>query len=128
MNRLLGSAFWLDFLKITLAILLIIILYRWLLRFLNRKNIDSKKFCELYEVENPVSSGEIPFYFTTEQKRNISLFLRGEDDVEIELCNQAYEPGGHIFRFDTVSVATGKYFYILRTENQEITKRIVIEN
>ncbi|MEI8193447.1 MAG: hypothetical protein WCG64_06255 [Flavobacteriia bacterium] len=128
MNRLLGSAFWLDFLKITLAILLIIILYRWLLRFLNRKNIDSKKFCELYEVENPVSYGEIPFYFTTEQKRNISLFLRGEDDVEIELCNQAYEPGGHILRFDTVSVANGKYFYILRTENQEITKRIVIEN
>jgi hypothetical protein len=128
MNGLLGSAFWIDFLKITLAILLVIILYRWLLRFLNRKSIDKTRYCELYEVENPISTGEIPFYFTTEKKRNISLRLRGEDDAEIELCNQEYEPGGHIFRFDTGTVSNGKYFYILKTENQEITKRIVIQN
>jgi hypothetical protein len=121
MNRFFNEALLIDFLKITLAILGVIILYRLLLRYLSRKHVKKELYCTLFEVEDQPVSGEIPFYFTTQQARNVELFIE-------TVTQETYEIGGHLLRFDSTSLENGTYFYVLMTENQEIRKKVIVQN
>jgi hypothetical protein len=129
MNRFFNEALLIDFLKITLAILGVIILYRLLLRYLSRKHVKKELYCTLFEVEDQPVSGEIPFYFTTQLARNVELFIETELGVRVATVTQeTYEIGGHLLRFDSTSLENGTYFYVLMTENQEIRKKIIVQN
>ncbi len=128
MNRVFNMDLLIDFLGVTLGILVLIILYRLFIRFLSRKTIRSADYCELYEVEFPIAKGEIPFYFTTTKPREVELFLKTSNGDRIDIAHKQAEIGGNICRFDSTHVPNGYYFYVLKTENQEITKRIEIRN
>lgn len=128
MNRIFNQELLIDFLGITLGILILIILYRVLIRFLSRKVLKPQDYCVLYDVEFFVSSGEISFYFTTSIQREVRLYLTNSAGEQVEVVNQHFKEGGHICRFDSTSVPNGEYLYVLKTTNQEISKRIEIKN
>lgn len=128
MNRIFNQELLIDFLGITLGILMLIILYRVLIRFLSRKVLKAQDYCVLYDVEFFVSSGEISFYFTTSIQREVRLYLTNSAGEQVEVVNQQFKEGGHICRFDSTSVPNGEYLYVLKTTNQEISKRIEIKN
>lgn len=129
MNRFFNEALWIDLLSITLVILLAIILYRLLLRFLSRKHVKTEQYCTLFDVEDQPVSGDIPFYFSTLVSRNVEFLLVSEEgNCVANIANQTFETGGHLLRFDSTTLKDGTYFYILRTENQEIRKKLVVKN
>jgi len=129
MNRFFNEALWIDFLSITLVILLAIILYRLLLRFLSRKHVKTEQYCTLFDVEDQPVSGDIPFYFSTLISRNVEFLLESEEgDCVANIANRPFETGGHLLKFDSTALKDGTYFYVLKTENQEIRKKLVIKN
>jgi hypothetical protein len=74
MNKVFNQELLIDFLGITLGILVLIILYRFLIRFLSRKVLKPQDYCTLYDVEYSNAKGEIAFYFTTSITRDVHLF------------------------------------------------------
>lgn len=129
MNRFFSETVWVDFMRITIVILILIILYRQLLRYLSRKHLKTKPFCTLYQVEDQPASGEIPFYFTTNIPRKVAIYLQYKEDGAVtSIVDNEYEEGGHLIRFDSSRIKNGDYFYVLKTENQEIKKSLIVKN
>ena len=128
MNRIINQDLLIDFLYVTLGILIVIIFYRLLIKYLSRKVIMPKDYCTLYDVEFPKSSGEIAFYFTTSTTREVHLFLQDLSGKTYDVVMQTFDEGGHICRFNSTTIPNGSYFYVLKTINQEIKKRIEINN
>jgi hypothetical protein len=129
MNRFFSETVWIDFLRITLVILVLIILYRRLLGYLSRKHVKQEDFCTLFDVEDQPVTGQIPFYFTTKKPREISLTIETlQGELLHTVVEENFEPGGHLCRFDSLKMETGIYFYVLKTENQESRKKIQIQH
>ena len=117
-----------DILFYSFIILFIIILYRLLIKRLSRGRYVQEHFCVLYPLDINPSSGEIPFYFTTELVKSIRLTIENEEETILELANQEFAVGGHIIRFDSTTLPNGLYFYCLRTDKQETKKKFRITN
>ena len=117
-----------DILFYSFIILFIIILYRLLIKRLCRGRYVQEHFCVLYPLDINPSSGEIPFYFTTELVKTIRLTIENDTETIKELANQEFGIGGHIIRFDTTTLPNGLYFYCLKTDIQETKKKFRITN
>jgi hypothetical protein len=128
MSKIFNQELLIDFLGITLGILVLIILYQFLIRFLSRKVLKPTDYCTLFDVEFSKARGEIPFYFTSSIDREVHLYLENSNGERFDVVNQQFEEGGHICRFDSTTLPNGKYLYVLKTNNQEISKRIEIDN
>jgi len=114
---------------VSLALLVLLIAYRKLLRYLGKGAPPKEDYCVLYSLENETASGEVQFYFTCESPKSIVLELLQEDmTLVLELANKTVDAGGHIIRFDTKTIGDGSYYYRLRTENQKTMKRIRVAN
>jgi hypothetical protein len=118
----------LDFLVITLFIVIGIILYRLLLRRLSKGKVDMDSFCTLYSLEKNPISGEVEFYFVSPDMIKVEFSIWKENDKIIELKNDYFKKGGHIVRFDSTSIPDGEYFFGLVTSKQRTIKRFKIQN
>lgn len=118
----------LDFLVITLFIVIGIILYRLLLRRLSKGKVDMDSFCTLYSLEKNPVSGEVEFYFVSPDMIKVEFSIWKENDKVIELKNDYFKKGGHIVRFDSTTLANGEYFFGLVTSKQRTIKRFRIQN
>jgi hypothetical protein len=117
-----------DILFYSFIILFIIILYRLLVKRLSQGRYVQEHFCVLYPLDINPSSGEIPFYFTTELVKSIRLTIENDSETIKELANQEFGIGGHIIRFDSTTLPNGLYFYCLKTDIQETKKKFRITN
>ena len=117
-----------DILFYSFIILFIIVLYRLLIKRLSQGRYVQEHFCILYPLDINPSSGEIPFYFTTELVKTIRLTIENDTETIKELANQEFGIGGHIIRFDTTTLPNGLYFYCLKTDIQETKKKFRITN
>lgn len=114
---------------VSLAILVLIIAYRKLLAYLGKGRLSKEKYCELHRLEKDPASGEIEFYFSCEEPKNVTLEILDVDyNVVRELVSKDYQSGAHIVYFDSTTLSNGFYHYQLRTENQKTTKRMQVEN
>ena len=118
----------LDFLVITLFIVIGIILYRLLLRRLSKGKVDMDSFCTLYSLEKNPISGEVEFYFVSPDMIKVEFSIWKENDKIIELKNDYFKKGGHLVRFDSTSIPDGEYFFGLVTSKQRTIKRFKIQN
>ena len=113
----------------SLAVLILVIAYKKLLKYLGKGSIPIEDYCVLYGLETHPTKGEIEFYFTTNRKREIILELLNDDlSTYLNIQEKEVNEGGNIIRFDTKTIPNGTYFYQLRTENQKTMKRFSIEN
>lgn len=112
--------------------LVLIILYLIYQRYLNKINKDEpnkEKYCELIYLENDLAKGVIEFYFINLEKKNIRFEVLNKQYETVQLlAEEEFEPGQHIFRFDSTTVSNGNYFYQLKTENQQTMRRMVVSN
>ena len=114
---------------VSLSILILVIAYKLLLRFMNRDAVNQADFCELYSLEIEPASGVLPFYFTSEKVKNYRLLILDSGMNEIlEIENKECKIGGNIIRFDSTELNNGAYFYCLKTENQKVVKKMQVMN
>lgn len=118
----------LDFLFITLCIVIGIILYRLLLRKLSKGKLDMDSFCTLYSLEKNPVSGEVEFYFVCPDMIKVEFSIWKENEKLIELKNDYFKKGGHIIRFNSITLPNGEYFFGLVTSKQRTIKRFKIQN
>ena len=129
----LGSIFSMDtviiYMLTSITIITVILLYMRVISKEKGKLITQKKYCVLYSFEEDVQQGNLEFYFTNEEMKQVSFELLSENEAFIELIKEGqFKPGGHIIRFDSTKIKNGVYFYQLRTDNQIIKKKMVVDN
>jgi len=118
-----------GFMLATMTILLLVIAYRRLLTYLRKGNIDTTKYCVLYRIEKNPAEGELEFYFTNEETKQIAFeLLNNQFEVIETLASQDFEKGSHILRYDSAKLKNGTYYYQLRTDNQKTYKKLEILN
>jgi hypothetical protein len=117
-----------DFLFISLLIVLGIVLYRLLLRRLSKGKVDMESFCTLYSMEKNPVSGTVEFYFVAPDMIKVEFSIWRDNEKILELSNDYFKKGGHIIRFDTKEISNGEYFFGIVTSSQRTIKRFRIEN
>jgi hypothetical protein len=70
-----------EFLVVTLIILMAIIAYRFLLRYLSKGNVDQAVFCELYSLDHDPAAGEISFYFVCPTETHVTFNIWESDNI-----------------------------------------------
>jgi len=114
---------------ITLGILILIIAYRKLLKYLGRGTPSKKDYCVLYSIEKNPASGELEFYFTSEESKPVRLNILDDNmNVVVEVASLDCHKGGNIVRYDSTEIANGNYFYCLETDNQKTMKKMRVQN
>lgn len=114
---------------VSLGILVLAILYRFMLRKFAAGSIDKKDYCELYDLDTQPVIGEVKFYFTSEAVREVKMCVYDEEFNKVKEV-KAFEckVGGNIVRFDSSELPNGNYYYGLETENQKVMKKMRLEN
>jgi hypothetical protein len=116
-------------LTVSLSLLVLIIAYRKLLAYLGKGNPPKEKYCVLFGLENPVVTGEVEFYFTSEEAKKVALEILDENMQFFHLIvEKEFDSGGNIVRFDSTQLKNGNYYYQLRTDNQKTMKKIRIQH
>lgn len=112
---------------VSIIVLIVVIGYRKLLSYLGRNDIKTEDYCVLYNVEESPVTGEVPFYFTSEKIKNVSIWIQDSamNDL-IEIFNQECKVGGNIIRYNSSNLKNGTYFYCLKTDNQKISKKMIV--
>lgn len=108
---------------ITLGVILLFIAYKLLLRRFKRDIPDYSSFIVLNPLEMNPASGELEFYFTTEQPQIVTFIVKSEkEDFSKVLLDKKVDAGAHIIRFDSTQVANGRYAYEVKTNQQQTMK------
>ena len=126
----------LSFVKIALGVLytsitviVVYILYKRLLRYMNKGVPNKALYCELNTLEQDPAKGMLEFYFTSSESKKVSFEILDENYKSIEmLVEKDFDPGQHIVRFDSTKVTNGTYFYQIKTDNQQTMKMMHIAN
>ncbi|PIE87171.1 MAG: hypothetical protein CSA03_01630 [Bacteroidetes bacterium] len=114
---------------ITLGALVLTIAYRKLLKYLGRGAPSKKDYCVLYGLEKSPSVGELEFYFTSEEKKEVAINILDADmNFVTEVTSFECSKGGNIVRYDSTQIADGNYFYSLETSNQKTMKKMRVQN
>lgn len=112
-----------------LAVFVLYIAYRELLRRFGKGRVPNEQYAVLYGLEHMPVSGEVEFYFTISQPKRLAFEILHSDMRELQvLADREFEPGGHIVRFDTTVLPEGVYFYCLRSDNQKTMKRMQVQH
>ena len=112
---------------VSIVLLVLIIGYRKLLSHLGRNDLKKEDYCVLFNLEESPVTGTVPFYFTSEKARSVSLWIQdSEMNDKLEISTQECKIGGNIVRFDSSILENGNYFYSLRTDNQKISKKMIV--
>ncbi len=123
------STYLITILWVSLIIILCVIVYRKILQSFSEGAIRKEDYCELYSLELDPASGELPFYFVSEKKRQFTLsILDKEMNWLRDVAEKECKIGGNIIRFDSTQIPNGDYFYCLKTENQKIVKKMRVLN
>ena len=126
----------LSFVKIALGVLytsitviVVYILYKRLLRYMNKGVPNKALYCELNALEQDPAKGILEFYFTSLESKKVSVVILDESYQSIEiLADRDFEAGQHIVRYDSTKVSNGVYYYQLKTDNQQTMKMMRILN
>lgn len=109
--------------------LVLAIAYRELLKYLGKGTPSKKDYCVLYGLEKNPSVGEVEFYFTSEEKKMVSInILDGDLNIVEEVKSFECNKGGNIVRYDSTQIADGNYFYCLESANQKTMKKMRVQN
>tara|TARA_B110000285_G_scaffold228503_1_gene291579 strand:- start:159 stop:557 length:399 start_codon:yes stop_codon:yes gene_type:complete len=103
--------------------------YKRLLRHLSKDAVKHEEYFNLEAIEINPASGEIPFYFTSNEIKPYTFSILDAQMNELqELKSGECMKGGNIIRFDSSKLSNGDYFYCLKTSNQKTVKKMSILN
>jgi len=103
-----------------LVLILIVILYKRLLRFLAGKTLGDSYSAFLGEGIIRHEEGSFGIEIEVHQKEPIHLIVNNSSGEQaIELCNADLEAGEHDFKIDKGQLSPGRYSCELNTSNQK---------
>ena len=117
-----------DILFVTFGLLMLIVIYKLIIRRLSKDRIIHSDFCTLYSLEKNPVNGIIEFYFTSPVEQHIEFCIWNKAEEKITLKNEVIEKGGHIIRYDSVNLPNGIYTFGLITKEQKTIKKFEILN
>jgi len=117
-----------EILFITLGILMLILIYKFILRRLSKGRVVHDDFCTLYSLEKNPASGIVEFYFTTPVTQQIEFCIWNQEEECTVLKKEEVKKGGQIVRFDTRDLKNGIYTFGIITNVQKTIKKFRIEN
>ena len=94
------------------------------------KNIKlNNSYVVLFEFKGFVNKGEIQIGFSaTESMKVIVSLIDEKDEIKEKLFDQQAVKGDNIFLFDSTNVENGNYYLNVKTETQNINRKIIIDN
>lgn len=114
---------------ITFGVLVFIIVYRLVLRYMKKDIVDLSSFIVLHPLEVNPAKGEVEFYFTMEEDQEVNFSVFDKDgNLVKEFFNERKKAGPHIIAFDTTAVKDGKYSFNVKTDKQHTMKFFEIQN
>ena len=114
----------LGVLYVSLAILILVIAYKKLLRYLGKGEPVKEKYMVLYTVEKDGAKNEFTFYFTSETEKDFKLVILDAELAEIDvIAESSCTVGGNIVRLSSEALVPNAVFYCLITDNQKTMKR-----
>lgn len=118
-----------NFLIVTLVIILCVILYKKLLKKWGKDQPNADEFIILYSLESPISKGEVEFLFEQKEKKHVHFCIENKVNEQLALLlDDESKKGMHILRYDTTQLPDGNYYYVLKTNNQSTSKLMRIRN
>ena len=113
---------------VTFGILMSFVLYRLLLKRLNKGSVNQALYCTQYSLDKNPAEGEVEFYFITPETMHVAFCIWQNDQKMLDIRNEEFSKGGHIVRFDTNQLENGEYFFGIETKGQKTIKRFTIKN
>lgn len=114
---------------IMLMIMFFVVLYRALLKRWSKGHVKHTDFCELVSIEKNPAFGVIDFCFNCKGTKFINFeIVTLNFEVVKTIAAKEFDDGQHILKFDSTEINDGEYFYLLKTDNQKIFKKIHIKN
>lgn len=124
LSRMIANIAW-----ATLIIIILIVLYRLLLRRLKRSRPSQENFLKLHSIEQNPASGTIQIFFDQELPKLVKISIYDtEEKVSDILAQKEFKAGGNIFSIDTTKYPNGNYYLELKTEFQKSSKLFEIKN
>lgn len=119
----------LSILYIIISITTLIVLYRAFLKYRESRKGPQPKFCELISLEHQPVSAEVDFCFICDDAKTLEFDICDlKFNSIVSVASGDFKEGQHIIPFDTTTIEDGEYFYRLKTDNQQIFKKIEIRN
>lgn len=116
-------------LLVSIAILLLVILYRKMLSNMGKGQVDKAKYANLYPIQRQPAHGDVELFYELEENKEVEIMLLNMAMEEIKsLDKRAAKKGGNKVMFDTTLVENGRYFFELRSNNQKTAKTLIIKN
>lgn len=111
------------------AIAMLYIAYKSVIKRLSKGTLKKEDYALLFDLENKIQSGEVEFYFTTEQTKQVVFSILNEKMETVKVVqDKEFPSGGHIVRFDVKELDNGIYFYCLETDNQKTMKKMFVQH
>lgn len=113
----------------SLILVILIILYRLLIRHMKKGRITTEGYLTLHSLEHDPASGEVKFYLELSNDMPVKLRIYNEvNTMEKIIKDEILTKGGNIIPFDTTQLENGTYFYEARTDVQKTSKKFEIKN
>ena len=124
LSRMIANIAW-----ATLIIIVLIILYRLLLKRLKRSRPSQENYIVLHPIEHNPASGTIQIFFEQKlpKKAKVSIYNTEETVSEI-IEEKEFGAGGNVISIDTTKFQNGSYFLEVKTEFQKSSKLFEIKN
>jgi len=96
---------------------------------INKNTNFNNSYVVLFEFKGFVNKGEIQIGFSASESMKVLVSLIDEnDEIKEKLFNQEAVKGDNIFVFDSTNVENGNYYLNVKTETQNINRKIIIDN
>ena len=96
---------------------------------INKNTNFNNSYVVLFEFKGFVNKGEIQIGFSASESMKVLVSLLDEnDEIKEKLFNQEAVKGDNIFLFDSTNVENGNYYLNVKTETQNINRKIIIDN
>lgn len=115
-----------KYLLVSAIVLFVIVFFKWLKRFLRRKEIQ-QKYAYLYPLENKQLNNislriEMPF------KGDIAIFIYDSfGNLQMKTDAASFDKGEHKFELNIKELPKGKYDLIIHTPHQKIRRYFEID-
>lgn len=104
------------------------LLYAWVKWLFNDKKKLNESFSFMEEIDNPIKD-DYKLQYKLGQSGRVILSLTDMKLNELrQLLLEEKEKGSHSYVLNSKLLSNGKYFIQLTTNNQKITKQIIIDN
>lgn len=113
----------------SLILIVLIILYRLLIRRMKKGRMTPEGFLVLHSLENDPASGEVKFYMELNNDMHVKLTIYdAANTMQKVIKDEPLTKGGNIIPFDTAQLENGTYYYEAKTDEQKTSKKFVVKN